>query len=89
MTIEGEKECAAQPKTPASATATGSRLGPARLGLNGWHGTSWDTVIVIGETAKRYRITSAKRIVLPGYRLLEPFGVVLVPKTAVRFRDES
>jgi hypothetical protein len=88
MTFEKENLCAAPQRIPVPITDSGTgslpRLG--RLGVAGWFGTTWDTVAVIGETAKRYRITTHKRIRLAGrYRWLDPFCVALVPKTALRF----
>lgn len=86
MTNEVDK-CAATPSAPVAIT--GSQFPrPGRLGLVGWHGTSWVTVMVVGETPKRYRIAnhSTQPIKLAGrYRWLDPGQRVLVPKTAIRF----
>lgn len=64
---------------------------PAWLGLQSWAGFTKQEIVVVGETAKRYRITTAskKPVRLAGrLRYLQPGEVALVPKTAVTWRPE-
>jgi len=57
----------------------------AYLGLDGWAGTTWTKVRVVGATAKRYRIEALTLTRLPGRsRWLEPGERGLVPKHALR-----
>ena len=58
----------------------------ATLHLDGWAGRTKTSVLVIGETPKRYRITTGTPIRLAGRdRWLQPNRVALVPKHAVTF----
>ncbi len=61
---------------------------PARLGLVGWYGVTWDPIEVVGETPTRWRIRAIERTWLAGRcRWLEAGETTLVPKHAVRFRE--
>ena len=54
--------------------------------LDGWAGRSESRVLVIGETAKRYRIQAITRTKLAGrYRYIDAGQTTLVPKHAVSF----
>ncbi len=60
------------------------------LGLQSWHGLSWQAVLVIGETPKRYRIEAIERTKLGGRnRWLEKGHTALVPKHAIRASCDS
>lgn len=59
-----------------------------KLCLDGWHGRSYEAVVVTGETPERYRITAPPNTVvrLAGRsRTLAPGQVALVPKHAITF----
>lgn len=59
----------------------------ALLTLDGWHGRSEQECIVFGETPKRYRITSYRRIKLAGRnRWMEAGGTALAPKHSIKFK---
>lgn len=62
---------------------------PAEVGTNGWAGQLWHPVLVIGETPKRYRITSrdGKAYTFAANRKLAEGQSMLVPKHAVRFME--
>ena len=59
----------------------------AEVGTSGWAGIAWHPITVIGETPKRYRITSrdGKPITFAADRRLAAGESMLVPKHAVRF----
>lgn len=59
-----------------------------QVGVMGWHGRTWKTVRLIGETPKRYRIQAIEETRLP-CRVLQPGHHALVPKSAVRRKDLS
>lgn len=62
---------------------------PAVVCVNSFAGRREYPCMVIAETPKRYRITSAIPLALPpGLKLMMPGQSALVPKTAVRFTDE-
>lgn len=54
--------------------------------VNSWAGRQEYPCIVIGETAKRYRIQVAAPTKLPAV-LLKPGESYLVPKHSIRFTD--
>ncbi|MDQ6900234.1 MAG: hypothetical protein M3072_12125 [Candidatus Dormibacteraeota bacterium] len=57
---------------------------PAQIHRNGWAGRSSQEVLVVEETAKRYRIQAITRTRLAGRRRwLDPGQTALVPKHAV------
>lgn len=61
---------------------------PAKLWLNSWAGLHSEPVIVIAETAKRYRIRVEQRTKIAGRdRWLNVGETALVPKHSVRFED--
>ncbi|HZV49965.1 MAG TPA: hypothetical protein VFD49_09395 [Candidatus Dormibacteraeota bacterium] len=61
---------------------------PARLGLVGWHGITWDPIEVVGETPARYRVRALELTRLAGYhRWLEAGQTALVPKCAARLQE--
>ena len=64
----------------------------AELCFNDWAGFYTKPIVVLGETPKRYRITTppdVDRIRLAGRnRYLHRGQTALVPKTAVRFPEE-
>lgn len=60
----------------------------AWLGLQGWEGLTWQRVLVVGETPKRYRIRAEQETRLAGRRRVLAAGAeVLVPRGAIRFRE--
>ena len=60
------------------------------LCMNDWAGYREKPVTIVGETRTRYRISTDTTIVLPGRRrYLEPGGTALVPKTAVKLKDQE
>jgi hypothetical protein len=55
------------------------------LRITGWHGSTHQRVLVVGETPKRRRIRAITRTRLAGRgRWLEPGEEALVPSTAVQ-----
>lgn len=62
----------------------------AYLNITGWHGSTSQKVITVGETPKRFRIRAITRTRLAGRgRWLEPGEETLVPKTSVRHGEWS
>jgi hypothetical protein len=60
------------------------------LVLQGWHGSSSQLVVTIGDTPKRFRIMALARTRLAGRgRWLDPGQTALVPKSAVRHGEHS
>ena len=60
----------------------------AKLYLNGWAGRRETDVYIVGETAKRYRVTPVKNpLVLPGPRIINVGETALVPKQSVKITD--
>lgn len=59
----------------------------AEVGTNSWAGLVWHPVKVIGETSKRFRITTRgdEPVVFGANRRLAAGASMLVPKRAVRF----
>lgn len=58
---------------------------PALLRLVSWCVAPWPRVVIVGETAKRYRIRADKPTRLAGRnRWLKPGETALVPKHAVQ-----
>lgn len=60
---------------------------PAELGLSGWHGVTWTSVLIVGETPQRFRIKApeGQRVKLAGRnRWIEGDITALVPKHAIR-----
>jgi hypothetical protein len=63
--------------------------GRAELCLNSWAGFRTVSVIVVGETPKRYRIEAPQNMRLPGRNChLRAGERTLVPRAAIRFRDK-
>lgn len=63
---------------------------PAHLHLDGWEGRTKQAVVIVGESARSYRITPAgdERVKLGGRsRWLAPGETTLVPKRAVTVGD--
>jgi len=67
----------------------------AVLCMNGWAGYSETPVIIVGETPKKYRIRlpdtrlPGEGIKLPKRRYLHTGEVALVPKTAVKIKEDK
>lgn len=58
----------------------------ATFWMQGWEGKTGTPCLVIGETAKRYRVRLISKSKLPGRnRWGEPGQVVLMPKRALTF----
>lgn len=71
----------------SNETSTGGFPRKGYLYIETFAGQSRSPVTVIGETAKRYRITVETRTKLAGrHRWLEPGPSALVPKYAVDLR---
>lgn len=71
------------------AMRTPYRERPAVICLGGWSGRTEAAVVVVDETAKRYRIKAIDRTKLAGRdRWIEAGQTALVPKRAVRFTDQ-
>lgn len=59
----------------------------AELVTIGWHGTTYQRVDVVDILPKRYRIKALTRTRLPR-KTLDAGALALVPKSAIRFREE-
>ena len=60
----------------------------AKLYLNGWARRREIDVYIVGETAKRYRVTPVNNpFVLSGLRIINIGETALVPKQSVKITD--
>lgn len=61
----------------------------ARLGLQSYAGLLWYPVTILGETPTKYRVRFDEPVTLPKRRHQAAGTVGVVPKHAVRLREES
>lgn len=91
--IEGRDRRIQKLERAASVDVRGPVVSPrlAEVGTNGWAGQLWHPVLVIGETSKRYRVTSrdGKAYTFAANRKLAEGESMLVPKHAVRFVETA